>query len=84
MCLHRVRSAGLTITRRRIAARHSVSRSGSGQRRKDKISMRFAFYGLVIAGLVFLISGGHVLFLPLFFLLPLGGLFGHRRRSRRF
>jgi hypothetical protein len=46
--------------------------------------MRFAFYGLVIAGLVFLISGGHVLFLPLFFLLPLGGLFGHRRRSRRF
>lgn len=46
--------------------------------------MRFALYGLVIAALVFLVSGGHVLFLPLFFLLPLGGLFGHRRRNRRF
>ncbi len=46
--------------------------------------MRFALYGLVIATLVFLFSGGHVLFLPLFFLLPLGGLFGHRRRKRRF
>lgn len=46
--------------------------------------MRFALYGLVIAALVFVVSGGHVLFLPLFFLLPLGGLFGHRRRNRRF
>ncbi len=46
--------------------------------------MRFALYGLLIAALVFLLSGGHVVFLPLFFLLPLGGLFGHRRRSRRF
>ncbi len=46
--------------------------------------MRFALYGLVIAALVFLVSGGHVLFLPLFFLLPLGGLVGHRRRNRRF
>lgn len=45
--------------------------------------MRFAFYGLVIAAAVFLISGGHILFLPLFFLLPLGGLFGHRRRYGR-
>jgi hypothetical protein len=42
--------------------------------------MRFALWGLVLAALIFLISGGHVLFLPLFFLLPLGGLFGHRRR----
>ncbi len=46
--------------------------------------MRFALYGLVLAALVFLMSGGHVVFLPLFFLLPLGGLFGHRRRNRRF
>jgi hypothetical protein len=46
--------------------------------------MRFALYGLVIAAVVFAVSGGHVLFLPLFFLLPLGGLFGHRRRYRRF
>jgi hypothetical protein len=32
---------------------------------------------------VFIASGGHVLFLPLLFLLPLGGLLGHRRRYRR-
>ena len=42
--------------------------------------MRFAVYGLLFAALVFLISGGHLLFIPLFFLLPLGGMFGHRRR----
>ncbi len=42
--------------------------------------MRFAMYGLVFAALVFLVSGGHLLFLPLFFVLPLGGMFGHRRR----
>jgi hypothetical protein len=30
------------------------------------------------------VSGGHLLFLPLFFVLPLGGLFGHRRRRGRF
>jgi hypothetical protein len=36
--------------------------------------MRFAFYGLLSAALLFLVSGGHVLFLPLFFLLPLGGM----------
>jgi hypothetical protein len=45
--------------------------------------MRFALWGLVIAAVVFILSGGHILFLPLFFLLPLGGLFGHRRRHRR-
>lgn len=50
---------------------------------RDSTAMRFALYGLVIAALVFLASGGHVLFLPLFVLLPLGGLFGHRRRDRR-
>ena len=42
--------------------------------------MRFAIYGLFIAALVFLVSGGHFLFIPLFFALPLGGLFAHRRR----
>ncbi len=42
--------------------------------------MRFAVYGLLFAALVFLISGGHLLFLPLFFVLPLGGMFGHHRR----
>jgi hypothetical protein len=46
--------------------------------------MRFALLGLAIAALIFAVSGGHVLLLPLFFLLPLGGLFGHKRRRRRF
>ncbi len=44
--------------------------------------MRFALFGLLIAVAVFALSGGHLLFLPLFFLLPLGGLFTHRRRRR--
>jgi hypothetical protein len=46
--------------------------------------MRFAFHGLLFAALVSFISGGHLLFLPLFFLLPLGGMFGHRRRHGHF
>lgn len=46
--------------------------------------MRFALFGLILAAAIFVFSGGHVLFLPLFFLLPLGGLFGHRRRYGRF
>jgi hypothetical protein len=46
--------------------------------------VRFAVVGLLIAAAIFLITGGHVLFLPLFFLLPLAGLFGHRRRYRRY
>jgi hypothetical protein len=46
--------------------------------------MRFALFGLLIAALVFGVSGGHLLFLPLFFILPVGGLLGHRRRYRRF
>jgi hypothetical protein len=45
--------------------------------------MRFALWGLVLAAVIFVVSGGHILFLPLFFLLPLGGLFGHRRRHSR-
>jgi hypothetical protein len=46
--------------------------------------MRFALIGLVLAAAIFLLSGGHVIFLPLLFLLPLGGLFGHRRRYGRY
>jgi hypothetical protein len=46
--------------------------------------MRFALFGLILAAVIFLASGGHVLFLPLFFVLPLGGLFHHRRRYGRF
>jgi hypothetical protein len=45
--------------------------------------MRFVLVGLLVAAAIFLITGGHVLFLPLFFLLPLGGLLGHRRRYGR-
>jgi hypothetical protein len=42
--------------------------------------LRFAAFGLILAVAIFLASGGHLIFLPLFFLLPLGGLFGRRRR----
>jgi len=42
--------------------------------------LRFFFYGLLLALVLFLVSNGHLLFLPLFFVLPLGGLFGHRQR----
>jgi hypothetical protein len=45
--------------------------------------MGFVLLGLLIAALVFLLSGGHVVFLPLFFVLPLGGLFFGGRRRRR-
>jgi hypothetical protein len=44
--------------------------------------MRFALFGLLLAALIFIASGGHMVFLPLFFVLPLGGLFGHRRTRR--
>ena len=46
--------------------------------------MRFALLGLVLALVVFLVSGGRLLFLPLFFVLPFGGLLGHRRRYGRY
>jgi hypothetical protein len=37
--------------------------------------------GLAVAAIVFVATGGHVVFLPLFFVLPLGLLgFGRRRR----
>jgi hypothetical protein len=37
--------------------------------------------GLAIAALVYVVSGGHVFFLPLILLLPLGLFIGRRRRS---
>ncbi|MEA2300990.1 MAG: hypothetical protein QOD61_1061 [Solirubrobacteraceae bacterium] len=46
-------------------------------------AMRLAAFGLLIAAILFLASGGHLLFLPLFFVLPLGGLLGGRRGRRR-
>jgi hypothetical protein len=45
--------------------------------------MRFVLFGLLIVVAIFAISGGHVFLLPLFFLLPLGGLLGHWSRYRR-
>jgi hypothetical protein len=45
--------------------------------------MRLLAIGIAIALVVFVITGGHVLFLPLLFV-PLGLFgFGHRRRRRR-
>jgi hypothetical protein len=44
--------------------------------------MQFLLLGLLLAALIFLATGGHLLFLPLFFILPLGGLFGGRWRRR--
>jgi hypothetical protein len=46
--------------------------------------MGFAIYGLLFAVLLLLISGGHFPFLPLLFLLPLGGMFGHHQRHGPF
>jgi hypothetical protein len=37
--------------------------------------------GLAIALLVYVVSGGHVFFLPLLLLLPFGLFIGRRRRS---
>jgi hypothetical protein len=44
--------------------------------------MRVALLGLLIAVVVLAVSGGHVLLLPLLFILPLGGFLGHRRSRR--
>jgi hypothetical protein len=38
--------------------------------------------GLAVGLLVYLISGGHVIFLPLLLVFPLGWAFGSRRRHR--
>jgi hypothetical protein len=37
--------------------------------------------GLAVAVLVYVLSGGHVFFLPLILLLPFGLFIGRRRRS---
>jgi hypothetical protein len=44
--------------------------------------VRFALLGLLVAAILFIATGGHLLLLPLFFLFPLGGIFGRRRGSR--
>jgi hypothetical protein len=45
-----------------------------------RVTLLLLLAGIAIAVLVYVISGGHVLFLPLIFLLPLGLFFGRRRR----
>jgi hypothetical protein len=44
--------------------------------------MRILLIGLVIAAVVFIVSGGHFLFLPILLFLPLGG-FAWRRSTKR-
>jgi len=57
--------------------RHSLSPS---TREERGLLMRVLAIGLAIAVIVFVVSAGHVLFLPLLFL-PLGLFsFGHHRR----
>jgi hypothetical protein len=43
--------------------------------------MRLLVFGLLFAAAIYLLTAGHVLFLPLLLFLPLGGLFGRRRRG---
>ena len=43
--------------------------------------MRLLLLGLAIAALVYVVSGGHIVFLPLVFAFPLIA-FGHRRKRR--
>ena len=43
--------------------------------------MRFLLIALLVAAVVYLATNGHVLFLPLLFILPFG-LFAGRRRRR--
>lgn len=48
-----------------------------------RFTLMLLLLGLAVAAIVFAVSGGHVLFLPFLFVLPLG-LFGlGRRRDRR-
>ena len=39
--------------------------------------------GLAVAAIVFLVTGGHVVFLPLVLVFPLLGVWGGRRRRSR-
>jgi hypothetical protein len=45
-----------------------------------RVTLFLLLAGLAIAAIVYVVSGGHVIFLPLVFLLPLGLFFGRRRR----
>ena len=45
-----------------------------------RVTFLLLLAGLAVAFLVFVISGGHVVFLPLILLFPFGLLFRRRRR----
>jgi hypothetical protein len=68
--------------RRACGRRTSPPRVSPAAPRVARPLMRFILFGLLIALVVFAVSGGHVLFLPLLFLLPLGGGLFHRRTTR--
>lgn len=59
----------------RVPWRYDPPRAGAA-------TMWLILIGLLIAAVVFLVTGGHLIFLPLFFVLPLGGL-AWRRSGRR-
>jgi hypothetical protein len=51
---------------------------------RDKVSVKLLLLGVAVAVIVFLATSGHVLFLPLVLVLPLGLLFrGGRQRHQR-
>jgi hypothetical protein len=57
-----------------------VKDTREGHRREVPLTVVVLLAGLAIAFLVFAISGGHVVFLPLILLFPLALFFGRRRR----
>jgi hypothetical protein len=56
-----------------------VTAARGGNAEAMRFSLLVLLAGLGIALLVFVISGGHVLFLPLLLLFPLGFMFRRRR-----
>jgi hypothetical protein len=58
----------------------ACNRPENGQTPVMRVTLFLLLAGLAIAAIVYVISGGHVIFLPLVFLLPLGLFFGRRRR----
>jgi hypothetical protein len=69
------------VGRSRRRAGVTVRLNGYG--RGVRFTLTLLLLGLAVAAIIFAATGGHVLFLPLLFVLPLG-LFGlGRRRDRR-
>ena len=56
-----------------------VTRASGGNAEPMRFSLLILVAGLAVAFLVFVVSGGHVLFLPLLLLFPLGFMFRRRR-----